>query len=324
MTQRIIYAGTPDFAVAPLQALLDSPAHGKDYEVVAVYTQPDRHAGRGRALQASPVKQCALEAGVEVLQPLNFSDDADFQTFADLKPDLMVVTAYGVLLPQRVLDVPTHGCVNLHASLLPRWRGAAPIQRAIEAGDAQTGITLMQMDAGLDTGAMLVKASTPITDDETGQTLHDKLSDIGAQLLMENVDQLLSGQITGEVQDDAQANYAKKLSKAQAELDWSQSAEQLARQVRAMNPWPVCFTRSSLPDLPKLSTLRVWASHPITSSNQTEAGTVVACTKEGVDVQTGDGVLRITKLQASGGKPLDVAQFVNAHDLTGVVLGISE
>lgn len=318
MKKRIIYAGTPDFAVAPLRALLNNPAHGKDYEVVAVYTQPDRPAGRGRALQASPVKQCALDAGVEVLQPLNFSDDSDFQTFADLKPDLMVVTAYGVLLPQRVLDVPTHGCVNLHASILPRWRGAAPIQRAIEAGDGETGITLMQMDAGLDTGAMLAKAPTPINDDETGQSLHDKLSDIGAKLLMDNVNQLLSGQIRGETQDDAQANYAKKLSKAQAELDWSQSAEQLARMVRAMNAWPVCFTRS---DAPKLSTLRVWMAHPIASSSQANIGTVIACTKDGVDVQTGDGVLRITKLQASGGKPLAVDQFINAHDLTGVVLG---
>lgn len=321
MKKRIIYAGTPDFAVAPLQALLDSSVHGRDYEVVAVYTQPDRPAGRGRALQASPVKQCALDAGIEVLQPLNFSDDTDFQTFADLKPDLMVVTAYGVLLPQRVLDVPTFGCVNLHASLLPRWRGAAPIQRAIEAGDGETGITLMQMDAGLDTGAMLAKAPTPIRDDETGESLHDKLSDIGAKLLMDNVDALLSGQITGETQDDSLANYAKKLSKAEAELDWTQSADQLARQVRAMNPWPVCFTRSSLP---KLSTLRVWASHPITVTNSADAGTVLACTKDGVDVQTGNGVLRITKLQASGSKPLDVVQFVNAHDLTGVVLGITD
>ncbi len=317
MTQRIIYAGTPDFAVPALQALL--AGQGADYEVVAVYTQPDRPAGRGRKLQPGPVKQCALQAGVPVYQPTDFKLAAEREALAALKPDLLVVAAYGLLLPAAVLGIPRCGCVNLHASLLPRWRGAAPIQRAIEAGDAVSGITLMQMDVGLDTGAMLAKAETPISDTDSGQTLHDRLATLGASLLMQHLPALLEGTLAGEAQDETQASYAKKLSKAEGEVDFSLSALQLARKIRAMSPWPVCYTRRGG------QPLRLWmASLPAGAEAEVGAaspGTVLRCSREGLDIATADGVLRITRLQLPGGKPLAAADFANAHDLTGEQLG---
>lgn len=313
MKKRIIYAGTPDFAVPALQALIDGQSD--DYEVVAVYSQPDRPAGRGRKLQASPVKQCALDADIPVHQPLNFKAAEDRQILQELKPDLMVVAAYGLLLPESVLTIPTHGCVNLHASLLPRWRGAAPIQRAIEAGDRETGITLMQMDIGLDTGDMLAKSATPINDSETGQTLHDRLSEIGGPLLMQHLSSLLAGELSGDKQDDAQANYAKKLSKAEAELDFSLSAMVLSRKIRAMSPWPICYTQR------KGKPLRFWMAEALEGNADSLPGTVIACTKQGLDIATNDGILRITKLQLPGGKPLNIQDFVNGNDLTGEALG---
>lgn len=315
MKKRILYAGTPDFAVPALQALIDG--QNDDYDVVAVYSQPDRPAGRGRKLQASPVKQCALNADIPVYQPLNFKDAADRQELANLKPDLMVVAAYGLLLPESVLNTPTYGCVNLHASLLPRWRGAAPIQRAIEAGDAATGITLMQMDIGLDTGDMLAKVETPISESETGQTLHDRLAELGAPLLMEHLPALLNGQLKGETQDDEQTNYAKKLSKTEAEVDFKLSALSLSRKIRAMSPWPICYTQRN--DKP----LRLWMAEVAEGHSDAQPGTVVSCTKQGLDITTSDGILRISKLQLPGGKPLNIQDFVNAHDLTGEVLGQS-
>ena len=313
MKKKIIYAGTPDFAVPALQALIDGQSD--TYEVVAIYSQPDRPAGRGRKLQASPVKQCALDANIPVYQPLNFKAAEDSQILQDLQPDLMVVAAYGLLLPESVLTIPTHGCVNLHASILPRWRGAAPIQRAIEAGDSETGITLMQMDIGLDTGDMLAKAVTPISNVETGQTLHDRLSELGGPLLMQHLPQLLEGTLKGEKQGGALANYAKKLSKAEAQLDFNLSALALSRKIRAMSPWPICYTqRNGKP-------LRFWMAEALEDNADSLPGTVIACTKQGLDIATGDGILRITKLQLPGGKPLNIKDFVNANNLTDEVLG---
>lgn len=313
---RIIYAGTPDFAVPALRALL---AAGEN--VVAVYTQPDRPAGRGRKLTASPVKQAALEAGIPVFQPLSLRNDEaqrELAALAALAADLMVVAAYGLLLPKVVLDMPTHGCVNLHASLLPRWRGAAPIQRAIECGDSETGITLMQMDVGLDTGNMLAKAACPITPHDTAQDLHDRLAGMGAVLLMQHLPALLTGTLQGEVQDDALVTYAKKLDKAEALLDWSLPASELARRVMAFNPWPVAETRW------RGETLRIWRAQVvdwvIKGGNDTP-GRVLATSRDGVDVATGDGVLRVQQLQRPGGKPLLAVDFLNSHPMLGDILG---
>lgn len=312
MKKRIIYAGTPDFAVPALQALIDRQS--ELYEVVAVYSQPDRPAGRGRKLQASPVKQCALDADIPVYQPLHFKHTEDRRALADLQPDLMVVAAYGLLLPESVLSLPTHGCVNLHASLLPRWRGAAPIQRAIEAGDTETGITLMQMDIGLDTGDMLAKSITAISAIETGQSLHDRLAELGAPLLIQHLPALLEGKLVGDKQDGELANYAKKLSKVEAQLDFGLSALALSRKIRAMSPWPICYTqRNGKP-------LRFWMAEVTEGHSNAQAGTVISCTKQGLDIATGEGVLRITQLQLPGGKPLHIKDFVNGNDLTGEVL----
>ncbi|MEW5838963.1 MAG: methionyl-tRNA formyltransferase [Pseudomonadota bacterium] len=312
---RIIYAGTPDFAVPALRALLQAGAN-----VVAVYTQPDRPAGRGRKLSASPVKQAALDAGIPVYQPLSLRSEEAQAELAALQPDLMVVAAYGLLLPKAVLDTPTYGCVNLHASLLPRWRGAAPIQRAIESGDAHTGITLMQMDVGLDTGDMLAKSACSIMSDDSAQSLHDRLATMGAELLLRHLPELLAGTLKGEVQDEALVTYAKKLDKAEARLDWSQPASLLARRIMAFNPWPVAETTW------KGETLRIWRAlaldeHCSSTSGQSAPGTIVAAGREGLDVATGQGVLRIQQIQRPGGKPLAAADFLNAQPMLGEHLG---
>ncbi|MBV64723.1 MAG: methionyl-tRNA formyltransferase, partial [Halomonas sp.] len=233
---RVVFAGTPDFAASSLAAVLDS-----EHEVVAVYTQPDRPAGRGRKLTPSPVKQLAQEHGLPVVQPASLKDADDQAELAALNADVMVVVAYGLLLPQAVLDTPRLGCINVHASLLPRWRGAAPIQRAIEAGDSVSGVTIMQMDAGLDTGAMLYEVRTPITSRTTGGDLHDRLAIQGANALIHVLDNLDNGSLEATPQPEEGVTYAAKLSKAEAELDFSQPAEQLARKIRAFNPWPVAW-----------------------------------------------------------------------------------
>lgn len=234
---RIVFAGTPEFAAAHLKALLDTP-----HQIVAVYTQPDRPAGRGQKLMPSPVKQLAAENAIPVLQPPSLKDAAAQAELAALEPDLLVVVAYGLILPQAVLDIPRFGCINSHASLLPRWRGAAPIQRAVQAGDAESGVTVMQMEAGLDTGPMLLKVRTPITAEDTGGSLHDRLAELGPPAVIETIAGLASGTLMGEVQDDALANYAHKLNKDEARIDWSRPAIELERLIRAFNPWPICHS----------------------------------------------------------------------------------
>ena len=313
---RIIYAGTPDFAVAPLAALIDA-----GYNVVAVYTQPDRPAGRGREPRPSPVKQKALEHNIPVFQPETLKSEDDQKVFSDLKPDLMIVTAYGLLLPKAVLDTPRLGCINVHASLLPRWRGAAPIQRAILAGDDQTGITIMQMDVGLDTGDMLAIQACEIHNDDTGSSLHDRLMSMGAETLLNMLPNFIEDKITAEKQDDALANYASKLSKQEAEIDWSLSAEQIHYSVRAFNAWPVAFTHWQKKNKPDV--LRIWQSEILNETSNAAAGTVLNCGKQGIDVATGNGVLRLLQVQPSGKKAMAASDFANAHQLEGQVLGLT-
>jgi methionyl-tRNA formyltransferase len=306
----IVYAGTPEFAATALAALLES-----HHNVIAVYTQPDRPAGRGRKLTASPVKVLALEHGIEVYQPESLKDPAAQEKLAALKPDLMVVAAYGLLLPKAVLETPRLGCLNIHASLLPRWRGAAPIQRAIIAGDTETGITIMQMDEGLDTGDMLYKLTTPIASDDTAETLHDRLATLGARAITEALDALQSGTLQGEKQDDNLACYAKKLHKEEAQINWHQPAMEIARQVAAFNPWPVAQSRHAE------EVLRIWNAEALDEQSSHTPGSVLRGAKQGIDVACGEGVLRITRLQRPGGKPQSAAEYLNAHKLDGVVLG---
>ncbi|WP_252272327.1 methionyl-tRNA formyltransferase [Pseudomonas subflava] len=308
---RIVFAGTPEFAAQHLQALLDA---GK--QVVAVYTQPDRPAGRGQKLMPSPVKQLALQHAIPVYQPQTLRDQAAQAELAALQPDLMVVVAYGLILPQVVLDTPRLGCINSHASLLPRWRGAAPIQRAVQAGDAESGVTVMQMEAGLDTGPMLLKVSTAISADDTGGSLHDRLSQLGSQAVVEAVSKLAAGELRGEVQDDSLATYAHKLNKDEARLDWSRPSVELERLVRAFNPWPICH--STLNGEP----LKVLAAQLGEGSGA--PGTVLAADKSGLTVACGEGALRLTRLQLPGGKPLAFSDLYNSRReqfAAGLVLG---
>lgn len=307
---KIIYAGTPEFAVPALEALIQSP-----HEVVAVYTQPDRPAGRGRKLQPGPVKSCALHHAIAVEQPLSFKQQDDIDQLLSYQADLMVVAAYGLLLPKVILQAPGLGCVNIHASLLPRWRGAAPIQRAVLAGDDVTGITLMQMDEGLDTGMMLAKSECPIQLTSDAATLHDSLKGIGAELLMANLDNIASGSFTGEPQDDSQACYAKKLTKQEAAIDWGKPAELLHREIRSFNPWPVSY--STLQGQP----VKFWKA---TYSNQPCSGTpgqVLNHHKKGIDICTSKGILTVSEIQFSGKKIQPAGQILNARNLTDECFG---
>jgi methionyl-tRNA formyltransferase len=307
---KVVFAGTPEFAVPCLEALLAS-----DHAVLAVYTQPDRPAGRGRRLTASPVKRVAQARGIEVRQPDTLRDAAIQRSLGALSADIMVVVAYGLILPRAVLELPPLGCINVHASLLPRWRGAAPIQRAILAGDRQTGISIMQMDAGLDTGDVLLERSVEIHPDETAGKLHDRLACLGAEALAQALDQIEAGQARPRPQDDAAATYAPKLDKREAALDWSGDAQLLARQVAAFNPWPVAQTSVDG------KVLRVWRALPLEQAPEAAPGTVLRSGVDGIDVACGRGCLRLTEVQLPGRKAMPAADFVHAFDLHGRVLG---
>jgi len=305
---RIVFAGTPEFSVPCLAACRASGA-----QVVAVYTQPDRPAGRGRKLSPSPVKQAALDAGLPVEQPDSLKSPEAQATLALYAPDLMVVVAYGLILPRKVLAIPRLGCWNVHASLLPRWRGAAPIQRAILAGDRESGVDLMQMEAGLDTGPVLLQRRTPISAEDTGGTLHDRLSQLGAEALAEGLRRTLAGErLTATPQPAEGVTYAHKLDKAEARLDFARSAIELERTVRAFDPWPVA--EASIAG----EIVRIWAARAIERPHDATPGSVLAASREGIELACGEGVLRVTALQRPGGKRISAADYLNARpDLRG-------
>ena len=303
---RIVFAGTPEFAVPCLRAA------ARHAEVVAVYTQPDRPAGRGRGLTPSPVKLEAVQRGIPVYQPENFRSAAARAELRALQPDLLVVVAYGLILPQSVLDIPEHGCWNVHASLLPRWRGAAPIQRAIEAGDTRTGVCLMQMEKGLDTGPVLLSQAIDIGADETGGQLHDRLSELGAQVLGDALGLLRATiRLPPHPQPAEGATYAHKIEKAEAKLDWSQPAIQLANKVRAFNPWPVAEAVLAG------ERVRIHAAVALDETHAAAPGSVLRAGREGIDIACGDGVLRIRELQREGGKAMAAAAALNGGFLGG-------
>jgi len=307
---RIVFAGTPEFAVPCLRALIEAKLG-----VIAVYTQPDRPAGRGRKLTASPVKETALAHRLPVLQPEGLRGSEAAAELGAFDPDLMVVVAYGLLLPRAILAAPRLGCINVHASLLPRWRGAAPIQRAILAGDDETGVTIMGMEAGLDTGPMYLTRKIPIAPRETGGTLHDKLAVLGAEALMAALPGVLYGSLTPVTQDDGLATYAKKLSKEEALIDWQRPAIEIDRMIRAFDPWPMAETRLGG------ATLRLWGSELPGLTTSAEPGRVVATSKAGIDVATGEGVLRLTRLQPPGKRAMSAAELLNARRLDGELFG---
>ena len=302
MALRIVFAGTPEFAVPCLRAA------AQRNEVVAVYTQPDRPAGRGRELTPSPVKREALLRGIEVLQPENFKSAVSKEALRALQPDLMVVVAYGLILPQSVLDIPTYGCWNVHASLLPRWRGAAPIQRAIEAGDSESGVCLMQMEKGLDTGPVLLSQKLDIGEHDTGGQLHDRLSALGAQVLSDGLGLLRAGiRPVPQPQPEEGATYANKLDKVEARLDWSQPARVLANKVRAFNPWPMAEAQVAG------ERLRLHGAVALDDAHQAPPGTLLRASRDGLDIAAGEGVLRIRVLQREGGKAITAADYLNAR-----------
>lgn len=298
----IIFAGTPAFAVSTLQTLLET-----DHKVIAVYTQPDRPAGRGRKLTASPVKMVAIGENLPVFQPASLRDPAEIEMFNALQADLMVVVAYGLILPPGILQGPRFGCINVHASLLPRWRGAAPIAHAILAGDNETGVSIMQMDAGLDTGPVYKMIRCQINNDDTYQVLHDRLAKLGAEALLMTLQDLQAGRAKPQPQNNANACYAPKLDKHQAIINWSLPAVTITRQVRAFNPWPVAYS------LIGETIVRVWQAIAIDAVSDAMPGTILQATADGIDVITGNGVLRLLQLQLPGGKPLAVADILHAR-----------
>jgi methionyl-tRNA formyltransferase len=299
---RIVFAGTPDFAARHLAALLSS-----EHEIIAVYTKPDRPAGRGKKLTASPVKIMATAHQIPVYQPVSFKSDQDKQMLQDLRADLMIVVAYGLLLPKAVLDTPKFGCINVHGSILPRWRGAAPIQRAVWSGDLETGITIMQMDEGLDTGDMLNVMTLPIEPGDTSTSLYEKLAALGPQALLETLTQITDGTIHPIPQDEHAASYAHKLTKEEAAIDWTQSAAFIERCIRAFNPWPVSFFRVADHNI------KVWRSHISHETTDKPAGTIIQTDKSGIYVATGSGVLILEQLQISGKKAMSVGDILNSR-----------
>lgn len=299
---RIIFAGTPDFAARHLSALIDS-----HHEVIGVYTQPDRPAGRGKKLTASPVKELALEHNIPVFQPENFKTDEAKQELADQNADLMVVVAYGLLLPQAVLDTPKLGCINVHGSILPRWRGAAPIQRSIWAGDAETGVTIMQMDIGLDTGDMLSIATLPIEVTDTSASMYNKLAELGPVALVDCLSTIANGTAVAQKQNDELANYAKKLSKEEAKIDWTMDADAIERCVRAFNPWPM--SHFSVED----KAIKVWQSRVETYTGNATPGTIIQADKTGIYVATGSNAIVFEQLQVPGKKAMGVQDILNSR-----------
>jgi len=307
---RIVFAGTPDFAVPALDAL-----HAAGHEIAAVYTQPDRPAGRGQTLNVSPVKHRAAELGLTLEQPATLRTAAAAADLAAHRPELMVVVAYGLILPPAILGVPRLGCWNIHASLLPRWRGAAPIQRAILAGDATSGITIMQMEAGLDTGPMLLVRPLPIGARESGGQLHDRLAALGAESIVAAVEQCQAGRLVAARQPDEGATYAAKIRKQEAVIDWRQSAAQIDRQVRAFNPWPVAETRW------QGQQLRIWEAESVAADAGVEPGRVVEAEGGRLLVAAGEGALQLRRVQLAGRRAMTPAEFLNAHPLAGARLG---
>lgn len=301
---RVLFAGTPEFAAEHLQALLDVP----EFEIVGVYTQPDRPAGRGNKLHASAVKQLALKHGLVVEQPLSLRNEEAQAQLARYEADVMVVVAYGLILPQAVLDMPRFGCINVHGSLLPKWRGAAPIQRAIWAGDAESGVAVMQMAAGLDTGPVLYAVSTPILADETSATLYQRLAELGPPALVRTLQNLDSFQATAVPQQDSAATYAHKLTKEEAQLNWQLPAVELERWVRAFNPWPIAWLTTAAGEV-----VKIWASHVLDEQTNKSPGTVVRADKHGIAIQTKHGLLVLETLQPAGKKPMAAVDFLNGR-----------
>ena len=299
---KIIFAGTPDFAAAHLQALIDSDQH----QIVAVYTQPDRPAGRGKKLTASAVKQLACDHNLTVLQPPSLKDSDAQQQLASFEADIMIVVAYGLILPQAVLDTPRLGCINVHGSLLPKWRGAAPIQRAIEAGDKETGICIMQMDAGLDTGPVISVARCAIEDSDTSGSIYQKLSELGAPTLLAALEKMASGVAVAEQQDDSQSTYARKIDKSEALIDWSMSAQEISRRVRAFNPFPATFSHIGG------DRVKIWGASATDKQSNNSAGAIIHADAEGILVQTGKGQLLITEIQLAGKSKMPVSELLKS------------
>lgn len=300
-SKRIIFAGTPDFAAGHLKALIDA-----GHQVVAAYCQPDRKAGRGRKLVPGPVKQLALEHDIPVEQPLNFKDPKSVEILESYQADLMVVVAYGLLLPESVLNAPRLGCINVHGSILPRWRGAAPIQRAILEGDKESGVTIMQMDKGLDTGDMLLKATCDILDSDTSQDLHDRLLDVGQAALIDAVKGLFERRLSPVPQNHDLANYAHKLTKEEGNIKWSEPALLIDRKIRGLNPWPVAYTQI------KGEVMRVWAAEVVEGESNMASGSIVAIQKDALLIQCGQQQLRLLKVQLPGAKAMAVKDILNS------------
>ncbi|MTI14186.1 methionyl-tRNA formyltransferase [Sansalvadorimonas verongulae] len=303
---RIVFAGTPEFAAIHLQSVLDT-----EHEVIAVYTQPDRPAGRGRKLTPSPVKELALQHDIPVYQPKSLRNEEAQKELADLKPDLIIVVAYGLILPKVVLDTPVHGCINVHGSILPRWRGAAPIQRAVGAGDKESGVTIMQMDEGLDTGDMLLKVTCPIDCTDTSQDLYDRLAKLGGPALVETLTMISEGTLQPEKQNEDKATYAHKMSKEEGQVDWSRPAAELDCKVRGFNPWPVAWMIQDAEQTDKRT--RIWDAEALEDSTDAAPGTIIRADKSGIDVACGEGVLRLKKLQLPSSKAMDVLDLLNSR-----------
>ena len=298
----IIFAGTPEFAAKHLEHLIN-----EGYNIVACYTQPDRPAGRGKKLQPSAVKQVALKHNIPVCQPATLKSDEALSELANWQADLMIVVAYGLLLPKAALDTPKFGCINVHGSILPKWRGAAPIQRAVLEGDAETGVTIMQMDVGLDTGDMLLIETSAISNTDTSGSVYEKLQDIGPGALVKAVEGIAEGSLTPEKQDDAQATYAHKLTKQEANIDWTLSAVEIERNIRGYQPWPVAYTQFAG------NTVKIWQASVSTAETNKPAGEIVAASKNGIEIATGKGTVTITSLQPQGKKAMSAADFINGR-----------